>query len=61
MNPTNWEWCDTTNNELTPRMTDNEVEPANLLKIICCDCKKSDNLCGVAACVTCHSCHGCHV
>ena len=67
MDPTNWGWYVTTNNKLTPRMTDNEVAPAHLLKIICCDCKKSDNLCGsdrcsckknhmkcVAACGTCH-------
>ena len=39
----------TINNKFARRMMDNAAAPAHL-KIICCDCKKSDNLCGSDRC-----------
>ena len=39
MEPTDWGWFLTNDHTLAPRMTENQIAPPNLLKIICCNCK----------------------
>ena len=50
IDPEEWGWCKK-DNELVPIMTDNDVAPENLLKVIRCNCKTtSRNQCGSNLC-----------
>lgn len=64
--PTDWGWKEN-ENHLIPIPTTKEVAPENLLKVIRCKCKSTNNQCGTNVC-TCRkhgikcmpACGGCH-
>ena len=64
--PTDWGWKEN-ENHLIPIPTTKDVAPENLLKVIRCKCKSTNNQCGTNVC-TCRkhgikcmlACGGCH-
>lgn len=68
LDPKEWGWSYKNETAMCPIMTDREVAPASVLKIIHCNCKQSLNQCGTNKCTcrrnglncvsTCGECHG---
>lgn len=49
LDPKEWGWF-VTDNTMSPVMTDREVAPNSILKVVRCNCKASSNQCGTNRC-----------
>ena len=67
LDPKEWGWF-VTDNTMSPVMTDREVAPNSILKVVRCNCKAASNQCGTSRCscrknglncmLTCGECQG---